>query len=188
MFKTHILFIKKTDKLYITNSNTSEPLIYGDFYEKSLINYGMFQVKHTLDSISENLIYANALSDSSLGSLLLLQNNEVDKFEVDLQGNVNLKGSLKLYKNENSPSSTGCATSHDIGNIYFERSEISSEPSMISSNLYICVVRSVTIIDESPFEICSSEIEYSWEKMIDFNGIRETVSACPGSGGGGAGR
>ena len=174
------------DKLYITNSNTSEPLIYGDFYEKSLINYGMFQVKHTLDGISENLIYANALSGSSLGSLLLLQNNDEDKFEVDLQGNVNLKGSLKLHRNEYSPSPAGCATSHDVGNIYFERSEIGSEPPMISSNLYICVVRSVTVIDPlpPPSTLCSNEIEYSWEKIIDFNNIVEQVSSCGGGGGG----
>ena len=65
-----------------TEGNT---MIGGDIYQK-----GMYQLHHKLEDTGENLIYANAEADSVNGNLLLLQNNEVDKFSVTRDGNVGI--------------------------------------------------------------------------------------------------
>ena len=85
------------NELIIANSNTEQPLIYGDFSTANLINYGMFQVEYTLDEELKNLIYANALIDSTGGNLLKLQNNNVEKLRVDLDGNIYVQGIPIFY-------------------------------------------------------------------------------------------
>jgi len=74
-----------SNKLYISNSYTETPLIYGDFSTNELVNNGMFQVKHALTDANQNLIYANNKT-YGVGSLMLLQINGDDKFRVDSYG------------------------------------------------------------------------------------------------------
>ncbi len=171
------------DKLYIANSDTDEPLIYGDFYNRDLVSNAMFQVQSTLEDNTDNLIYANAAGGATAGSLMLLQNDEVDKFQVDSEGNTKLGGDLKLYSNENLPGESTCNENSEVGNIYFATGTINS-PQHISSRLYICVVRSETQIDP-PSEVCSNDIVYSWEQIVDFTNIVTYDGTCGGHGGDG---
>ncbi len=172
------------DKLYIANSDTDEPLIYGDFYNRDLVSNAMFQVQYTLGYTTDNLIYANAAEGTTGGSLMLLQNDEVDKFQVDIEGNTKLGGDLKLYSNEYLPAEGTCNNESEVGNIYFATGNINS-PHYIGSRLYICVVRNVTQIDP-PAEVCSNDIVYSWEQIVDFTNLITYDGTC-GSGHGGSG-
>ena len=108
-----------SNRLYIANSDTSNPLIYGEFDnrkvkindylivgdkigigtdspEVKLRNTGMsmFGSADLVLASNENLIYGN-VSSTSAGNLLLLQNASTDKFKVDPSGNVEAAGNIK---------------------------------------------------------------------------------------------
>ena len=173
------------NKLYIANSDTDEPLIYGDFYNRDLVSNAMFQVQSTLEDNTDNLIYGNAAEGTTAGSLMLLQNDEVDKFKVGLTGNVELGGNLKLHSNDYPPGEGTCDEDSEVGNIWFATGFL-DDPNYIKSRLYICVVGQYGIFD--PFPIpgawCDGpDFIYSWKHMVTSGEVDEN-GTCYNPGGG----
>jgi len=83
----------------------------------------------------ENLIYGN-LDSSSVGNLLLLQNESVDKFKVDPSGNVEAAGNIKAdnylqvgANGDGAPPAGDCDDDSERGRMYIDTT---------NNRLYIC--------------------------------------------------
>ena len=93
--------------LIIHNGGNQDPLLQGNFVNGDLINNGMFQINHRITGSEQNLLYINAEANSTNGNLMKIQNNNYERFRVDLDGNIYVNGGPMFICEGNCPSLSG---------------------------------------------------------------------------------